>query len=160
MWNPDEGGIRIENMNDIVECLNSGFVKENVPGSLYAIFNKTKEFFIRAESIDEIVDLLGKLKKRIAKSEKDENEKRTGRRLIYFDVTADEIDSLVDALQQLNKVTKVFYEDFEDSENNFKKFYKKIKEFLETRLLEAEDLEDEFRDVVKRVLIRLEEVFY
>ena len=98
MWNPDEGGIRIENMNDIVECLNSGFVKENVPGSLYAIFNKTKEFFIRAESIDEIVDLLGKLKKRIAKSEKDENEKRTGRRLIYFDVTADEIDSLVDAL--------------------------------------------------------------
>lgn len=158
MWNPDEGGIRIENMNDIVECLNSGFVKENVPGSLYAIFNKTKEFFIRAESIDEIVDLLGKLKKRIAKSEKDENEKRTGRRLIYFDVTADEIDSLVDALEQLNKITKVFYEDFEDSENNFKKFYKKIKEFLETRLLEAEDLEDEFRDVVKRVLIRLEEV--
>lgn len=158
MWNPDEGGIRIENMNDIVECLNSGFVKENVPGSLYAIFNKTKEFFIRAESIDKIVDLLGKLKKRIAKSEKDENEKRTGRRLIYFDVTADEIDSLVDALEQLNKITKVFYEDFEDSENNFKKFYKKIKEFLETRLLEAEDLEDEFRDVVKRVLIRLEEV--
>lgn len=158
MWNPDEGGIRIENMNDIVECLNSGFVKENIPGSLYAIFNKTKEFFIRAESIDKIVDLLGKLKKRIAKSEKDENEKRTGRRLIYFDVTADEIDSLVDALEQLNKITKVFYEDFEDSENNFKKFYKKIKEFLETRLLEAEDLEDEFRDVVKRVLIRLEEV--
>jgi hypothetical protein len=68
--------------------------------------------------------------------------------------------TLVDALEQLNKVTKVFYEDFEDSENNFKKFYKKIKEFLETRLLEAEDLEDEFRDVVKRVLIRLEEVFY
>ena len=68
--------------------------------------------------------------------------------------------TLVDALEQLNKVTKVFYEDFEDSENNFKKFYTNIKEFLETRLLEAEDLEDEFRDVVKRVLIRLEEVFY
>lgn len=158
MWNPDEGGIRIENMNDIVECLNSGFVKEKVPGSLYAIFNKTYEFFIRAESIEEIVDLLGKLKKRIAKSEKDANEKRIGGRLIYFDVTAEEIDLLIDALEQLNKITKVFYEDFEDSENNFKKFYKKIKEFLETRLLEAEDLEDEFRDVVKRVLIRLEEV--
>ncbi|MFR3728291.1 hypothetical protein [Lacrimispora sp.] len=158
MWNPDEGGIRIENMNDIVECLNSGFVKEKVPGSLYAIFNKTNEFFIRAESIEEIVELLGKLRKRIAKAEKDANEKRIGRRLIYFDVTAEEIDLLIDALEQLNKITKVFYEDFEDAENNFKKFYKKIKEFLETRLLEAEDLEDEFRDVVKRVLIRLEEV--
>lgn len=40
----------------------------------------------------------------------------------------------------------------------FKKFYKRIKEFLETRILEAEDLEADFRDVVKRVLIRLEEV--
>lgn len=158
MWNPEEGGIRIENMNDIVECLNSGFIKEKVPGSLYAIFNKTNEFFIRAESIEEIIDLLGKLRKRISKIENDANEKRIGSRLIYFDVTVEEIDLLVDALQQLNKIIKVFYEDFEDLENNFKKFYKKIKEFLETRLLEAEDLEDEFRDVVKRVLIRLEEV--
>lgn len=39
-----------------------------------------------------------------------------------------------------------------------KKFYKRIKEFLETRVLEVEDLEDEFRDIVKRVLVRLEEV--
>ena len=31
MWNADEGGIRIENMNDIVECLNSGFIKEEIP---------------------------------------------------------------------------------------------------------------------------------
>lgn len=158
MWNSDEGGIRIENMNDIAECLNSGFIKEKVPGSLYAIFNKTNEFFIRAESIEQIVNLLGKLRKRIGKAEKNGNEKCIGSRLIYFDVTIDEIDSLIDALEQLNVITKVFYEDFEDSENNFKKFYKKIKEFLETRLLEAEDLEDEFRDVVKRVLIRLEEV--
>lgn len=158
MWNADEGGIRIENMNDIAECLNSGFIKEKVPGSLYAIFNKTNEFFVRAESIEQIIDLLRKLKKRIRKAEKDANEKRIGDRLIYFDVTEEEIDLLIYALKQLDKITKIFYKDFEDSENNFKKFYKKIKEFLETRLLEAEDLEDEFRDVVKRVLLRLEEV--
>ena len=158
MWNPDEGGIRIENMNDIVECLNSGFIKEKTPGNLYAIFNKTKEFFVRAENIKEIVELLEKLKKRINKATKDDNEKRVGSRLVYFDATIEEIDLLIDALNQLDTITKVFYADFEDSENNFKKFYKRIKEFLETRLLEAEDLEDEFRDVVKRVLVRLEEV--
>lgn len=158
MWNPEEGGIRIENMNDIVECLNSGFIKEKIPGSLYAIFNKTRQFFIRAESIDEIVTLLGKLKKRVGKAEKDSNEKRIVSRLIYFDVTIEEIDLLIEALKQLDKITKVFYEDFEDLDNNFSQFYKRIKEFLETRILEAEDLEAEFRDVVKRVLVRLEEV--
>lgn len=158
MWNVEEGGIRIEHMNDIVECLNSGFIKEETPGKLYSIFNRTKEFFVRAETIDQITELLGKLKKRIGKAQKDVTEKRIGSRLVYFDVTPEEIDTLVAALEQLDQITKLFYADFEDTENNFKKFYKRIKEFLETRILEAEDLEDEFRDVVKRVLIRLEEV--
>lgn len=158
MWNAEEGGIQIENMNDIVECLNSEFIKEETPGKLYSIFNRTKEFFVRAKTIEQIVELLGKLKKRIGKAEKDASEKRIGSRLVYFDVTSEEIDTLVAALEQLDKITKLFYEDFEETENNFKKFYKRIKEFLETRILEAEDLEDEFRDVVKRVLIRLEEV--
>lgn len=158
MWNAEEGGIRIENMNDIVECLNSGFIKENTPGTLYSIFNRTKEFFIRAETIDKIIELLGKLKKRISKAEKDPEEKRICNRLIYFDVTVEEIDLLISALEKLDNITKVFYADFEDNESNFKEFYKRIKEFLENRILEAEDLEDEFRDVVKRVLIRLEEV--
>lgn len=158
MWNAEEGGIQIENMNDIVECLNSGFIKEETPGKLYSIFNRTKEFFVRAETIDQITELLGKLKKKIKKAEKDVTEKRIGSRLIYFDVTSEEIDTLVAALEQLDHITKLFYADFENTENNFKKFYKRIKEFLETRILEAEELEDEFRDVVKRVLIRLEEV--
>ena len=158
MWNAEEGGIRVENMNDIAECLNSGFIREKTPGSLYSIFNRTKEFFVRAKTIDQIMDLLGKLKKRIAKAEKDEAEKRIVSRLVYFDVTVEEIETLVIALMQLDQITKLFYEDFENTANNFKEFYKRIKEFLETRVLGAEDLEEEFRDVVKRVLVRLEEV--
>lgn len=158
MWNAEEGGILIENMNDVVECLNSGFIKEKTPGKLYSIFNKTKEFFARAETIDQITELLAKLKKRISKAEKDINEKRIGGRLVYFDVTPEEIDTLAAALEQLDRVTKFFYADFEDTDNDFKKFYKKIKDFLETRILAEDDLEYEFRDVVKRVLARLEEV--
>lgn len=158
MWNAEEGGIQIENMNDIVECLNSGFIKEETPGKLYSIFNRTKEFFVRAETIGQITELLGKLKKRIGKAEKDINEKRIGSRLVYFNVTPEEIDVLVEALEQLDQITKLFYADFEETDNNFKKFYKRIKDFLETRILEVEELEDEFRDVVKRVLARLEEI--
>lgn len=158
MWNPDEGGIKIENMNDVLECLCVGIIKENIPGTLSSIFNKTKEFFSRAESLDDIIDLYGKLKKRIKKSKTSQEEERIGRRLIYFDVSVEEIDMMIEALTQLNQITKLFYEDFEDTENNFREFYKRIKDFLETRVLEASDLDDEFRDVVSRVLVRLEEV--
>ncbi len=127
MWNAEEGGIRVENMNDIAECLNSGFIREKTPGSLYSIFNRTKEFFVRAKTIDQIMDLLGKLKKRIAKAEKDEAEKRIVSRLVYFDVTVEEIETLVIALMQLDQITKLFYEDFENTANNFKEFYKRNK---------------------------------
>lgn len=158
MWNPDEGGIYIENMNDIVECLNSGIINVRGNVKLSTIFNKTKEFFIRAETLEQIVDLLGKLRKRINKASKDLDEKEQCNRLVYYDVTTDEIDSLSDALKQLDQITRLFYEDFEDRDNNFKEFYKKIRDFLENRVLEAEDLEEDFRDVVRRVLVRLEEI--
>jgi len=158
MWNPDEGGIKIENMNDVLECLCAGIIKEDVHGILSSIFNKTKEFFSRAESLEEIAELLVKLKKRIKKSVLSESENRIAGRLIYFDTSIEEVDLLIDALNQLNQITEVFYADFEDTKNNFREFYKRIKEFLETRVLEASDLDDEFRDIISRVLIRLEEV--
>lgn len=158
MWNPDEGGIFIENMNDIVECLNSGIINVKSNVRLSTIFNKTKEFFIRAETLEQIVDLLGKLKKRIIKANKDQNEKELCSRLVYYDVSVEDIEALAEALKQLDQITRLFYEDFEDRDNNFKEFYKKIREFLENRVLETEDLEDDFRDVVRRVLLRLEEV--
>ena len=158
MWNPDEGGLLIDDMNDIIECLNSGLINVKSDSALTSIFNRTKEFFLRAKTIDEIVDLLDKLKKRLAKVRGNETEKTVCNRIVYFDVTENEIDALAEALKQLDRIAKLFYEDFENKENNFKEFYKKIKDFLENRVLEAEDLEDDFRDVVKRVLIRLEEV--
>lgn len=158
MWNPDEGGIHVENLNDIVECLNSGLINIKSNVRLSTIFNKTKEFFIRAETLEQIVDLLGKLKKRIAKADKDQTEKELCSRLVYYDVSVEDIESLSEALRQLDQITKLFYEDFENKDNNFKEFYKKIRDFLENRVLEAEDLEDDFRDVVRRVLVRLEEV--
>jgi len=157
MWNPDDGGIHIENLNDIVECLNSGLINVKSETRLSTIFNKTKEFFIRAETLEQIIELLGKLKKRIVKADKDQNEKELCSRLVYYDVSADDVETLIDALKQLDQITRLFYEDFENRDNNFKEFYKKIRDFLENRVLEAEDLEDDFRDVVRRVLVRLEE---
>ncbi len=158
MWNPNEGGILIEDMNEIIECLNSGLINVKSESALTSVFNRTKEFFSRAETIDQIIELLGKLKKRLAKANVSETEKTVCKRLVYFDVAESEIDALVEALRRLDRIAKLFYEDFENKENNFREFYKKIKDFLENRVLEAEDLEDDFRDVVKRVLVRLEEV--
>ena len=79
-------------------------------------------------------------------------------RLAYYNVDLESIDELIEALETLNKITKLFYEDFENENNNFKHFYEKIKDFVETQILPTADAETEFQDILLRLLARLEEV--
>lgn len=165
MWDSENGGIRIENMNDIAECLYSGALYEKKVGSLITTFNQTRNYFSRAtklESDDEsdgIIDLLKKLKKQTCKLGKGNMEYTEQLwKLSYFNVKPDAIDELIEALEALNTITKLFYEDFEDEKNNFKHFYEKLKDFVETQILPTADAETEFQDILLRLLARLEEV--
>lgn len=165
MWDSENGGIRIENMNDLAECLYSGALYEKKVGSLITTFNQTRNYFSRAtklESDDEsdgVIDLLKKLKKQTCKLGKGNMEYTEQLwKLSYFNVNPDAIDELIEALEALNTITKLFYEDFENENNNFKHFYEKLKDFVETQILPTADAETEFQDILLRLLARLEEV--
>lgn len=165
MWDSENGGIKIEEMNDIAECLYSGALYEKKAGSLITTFNCTKNYFSRATVLegdnesDGIIDLLKKLRKQISKlnqgtAEYTEELSRLG----YYRVDIELIDELIEALENLNEITKLFYEDFENEDHNFKHFYEKIKDFVETQILPTADAETEFHDILLRLLARLEEV--
>lgn len=165
MWDSENGGIKIENMNDIAECLYSGALYEKIPGSLITTFNSTKNYFSRATVLEGdnesegVIDLLKKLRKQISKLNKGKAEYAEQlNRLAYYNVDLESIDELIEALETLNKITKLFYEDFENENNNFKHFYEKIKDFVETQILPTADAETEFQDILLRLLARLEEV--
>lgn len=165
MWDSENGGIRIENMNDIAECLYSGALYEKKVGSLITTFNQTKNYFSRATKLkgdsetDGVIDLLKKLKKQMSKLNKGKIEYiEQLAKLSYFNVELGEIDELIEALEALNTITKIFYEDFENESNNFKHFYEKLKDFVETQILPTADAESEFQDILLRLLVRLEEV--
>lgn len=165
MWDSENGGIKIENMNDIAECLYSGALYEKIPGSLITTFNLTKNYFSRATVLEGdnesegVIDLLKKLRKQISKINKGKAEYAEQlNRLAYYNVDLESIDELIEALETLNKITKLFYEDFENENNNFKHFYEKIKDFVEMQILPTADAETEFQDILLRLLARLEEV--
>lgn len=165
MWDSENGGIKIENMNDIAECLYSGALYEKIPGSLITTFNSTKNYFSRATVLEGdnesegVIDLLKKLRKQISKLNKGKAEYAEQlNRLAYYNVDLESIDELIGALENLNKITKLFYDDFENENNNFKHFYEKIKDFVETQILPTADAETEFQDILLRLLARLEEV--
>ena len=68
------------------------------------------------------------------------------------------LNTLINALKELNDITKYFYDDFSDQRNDFKSFYKKISDVLVSRVLDVQEIDSEFKDIVERVLQRLNEV--
>ena len=61
-------------------------------------------------------------------------------------------------LNEVKDILREFYEDFENENNNFKHFYEKLKDFVETQILPTADAESEFQDILLRLLVRLEEI--
>lgn len=159
MWDSQKGGINIQDLNDVAECLYSGALPEKRPGTLITAFNTTKNYFDREKvtTIEGIIELLGELSRRKKEAEGRNSEKPL-RRLGYFDIAQEDIVDLVEALRALDQITKFFYQDFESDENDFRNFYEKVRRFVEEQILPGTDTEEEFRGIITRLLARLEEM--
>ena len=158
MWDPDTQSLCIKDINDLYECLSCGIIVEQKHGEIISILDKTKLYYGKETSIKGIIKKLRKLKNRIDEIADDDNEKLEFQRVEYFDISDSEIDTLINALKELNDITKYFYDDFSDQRNDFKSFYKKISDVLVSRVLDVQEIDSEFKDIVERVLQRLNEV--
>lgn len=158
MWSPDTKSMCINDIKDIYECLSCGVIEEQNAGSLVSTLDKCKLFFAGETTLTGIIKRLKRLKRRIDDIDEDPQEKEELHRVDYYDVTVVEINYLIKALRELNSIAEQFFIDFNNQKNDFNTFYKKISEVLKSKVLEKEDLDDEFKDIVQRVLIRLNEV--
>lgn len=156
MWNPDTQEMRIKDMKDIYECLSCGIIFEENAGELTGILDKCRLVVSNENTIRGMVKKLKWLKRRI--QEIDDGEREELQRVEYFDLEDIEIDLLIKALNDLNQISGYFFAEFNDQNNDFKVFYKKIYDVLVSKVLEREDIDDDFRNIVQRVLNRLNEV--
>lgn len=158
MWDPNSQSLCIKDINDLYECLSCGIILEQKHGELISILDKTKLYYDKETSIKGIIKKLKKLKNRIDEIVDDDNEKREIQRVEYFDISNSEIDTMISALRELNAITKYFYDDFSDQGNDFKLFYKKIRDVLVSKVLDVQEIDSEFKNIVERLLQRLNEV--
>ena len=157
MWNPETNNILITDINDIRECLNANILDEASPGELISIFGKMEALFDGCTSIKQMRKRLKSVKKKL-KHISDETEQEQLCHISYYSVNQKELDVLDRALEDLDEIAAHFFEDFEDKAHNFRDFYRRLKRFLEIDIMEQRDLSDEFRDIIKRVLMRLNAV--
>ena len=158
MWDEETQGMNIKDLKDVYECLSCGIIAERQKGELVSTLDKCILYLANEKTIKGMIKKLKKLRTRIEELDPDDAESEELQRVEYFDVTSSEIDELILGLKDLSHVAESFFADFNDQGNDFKLFYKKITDVLVTKILAKEDIDSEFRDIVKRVLKRLDEV--
>lgn len=157
MWDPVNNEILITDINDVKECLEAGILKEDYLGQLSSLWGKASSLFEGCSSIDAMTSRLKKLRK-TQKHLTDPVKKEYVSHISYFNLSKDEIAILEQALVDLDELAAYFYEDFENQSHNFREFYKRLKNYLQQDILDSHDLGEEFSDIIRRVLDRLEEV--
>lgn len=154
MWDPETKTMHIRDLHDVIECLSCGIIAEDNAGQLASIFAQCQLYFARETTLKGVVKKLKRLKRRVAAAEEDSALARVS----YFNVTEEDLIHLSRALKELDTIVLYFFADFNDQRNDFTTFYRKIADVLTNRVLVRSELDAEFRDIVARVLERLDEV--
>lgn len=157
MWDPESQAMSIRDIKDVYECLSCGIIAESKPGILISTLDKCRLYISNEDTIKGIIKRLKRLRNRISESAEEPEQKELSR-LEYYNLDEEDLGELIDGLQELNSISEQFFKDFNDQRNDFKKFYQKIYDVLVSKVLEVKDIDDEFRDIVERVLKRLEDV--
>ena len=157
MWDPDNNEILITDINDVRECLGANILSEDTPGELLSVFGRIQSLFDGCTSIKQMRKRIKSLKKN-AKYITAPDKQEYVSHITYYASSMDEIEKLDHALEDLEDIAAHFYEDFENKTHNFRAFYRKLKNYLQTDVLENRELSEEFEDILRRVLMRLEEV--
>ena len=157
MWDIASNKMVVRDARDVRECLDAGILKEEHAGQLSTIWGRMAALFEGCASIEEMLSRLRRLRKN-KRYMTDAKKKEYVSHLAYYNVAPDEIDRLGKALAELTELATYFYEDFERQPHNFSSFYKKLKAYLQQDVLDAHVLDEEFNDILRRVLVRLDEV--
>lgn len=150
MWDSENRVVKVDNFSDIKECLNSGIISESTPGQLVSTFNMIEPYI---EKDTTIVDICSKLNQLIKNANKKHEDKD---KVGYFTVELSLLQELKNALVELERIIRSFFEDFDDGIDNFSRFYKRIRKFIISRIGDFDELDDEMRSVIGKLLERLE----
>ena len=157
LWSPETNTVMISDINDIKECLSAGILREDFTGQLLSLFCQIESLFDGCSTVKELQDRLKRVKKNRKRLTEAENREEVSH-ISYYNVVQDEIDLLVRAFDDLVELSSYFYEDFDKQANNFRSFYRKLKLYLQDEIMEDREIDEEFSDIIRRVLSRLEEV--
>lgn len=163
MWSQYTNQVEIRDITDVKECLSAHVLNENAPGELLSIFERMEALFTGCSSLESMIDRLHCIRKSSKYLYLDVNKREFADHISYYNVSTEDVDKLTAGLQDLESISSIFFKDFESTPSNFKKFYDNLRIYLRRQLTEddkvsSESLDEEFADILKRVLERLDQI--
>lgn len=150
MWDSENNSVIVNNFSDIKECINAGILKESKHGLLINSFNIVLPYIEDLNNIDEIISKLSKLHKYLSIPSKEKE------KLGYFNIKETDLLELINALKDLKNIIISFFEDFKNGNDNFRRFYDKVKRFIQTKVDDTSDFDKEMITVMKQLLERMD----
>ena len=152
MWDPDTQRVKVDSLSDVKECLECGIITEERRGQHINSLNQIIPFIEKEATLEGVIKRLKRLKKYVNRGTTDVNIKRVG----YMAITKEDLAALIHALEELNTIVCSFFEDFEEGGDNFRRFYQRIQSFIVKRIANLDDLDDEMRIVINKLLERMQ----
>lgn len=149
MWDPETKRAKVDSFADIKECLGCGIISESRSGLHLNSFHKVLPFIEKESTLVGIIAKLKKLRK--YNSRPNEETKRIG----YMAISKEDLAELIRAMEELNQIILSFFDDFDEGADNFRRFYAKIQGFITKRVADMDELDEEMRDVITRLLVRM-----
>lgn len=150
MWDSDQEKVIVENFSDIRECLGAGIISESTPGVLLSSFDKVLPYFEKENTMEDIIAKLKNLQKYVSSAQPDKA------RIGYFNISKEKLQELIGALEELNKIIVSFFTGFSQGSDNFRRYYARIQQFFINRVNNKDDLDDEMKSLIQKLLRRLE----
>lgn len=158
MWDTSKENVVNVDRNDIYDCLHSGIIMNDREGRIAETFLQCNEYLGGdvAMSLAEICNKIRSLSKSISGLKLEKHPEY--RQIAYFNIKKENLDLLLKGLEQLGKIAEIFFADFEEHQVTFRQFYHRIEKFLNKKVETISDLDTEFRNVMERMLIRLQAI--
>lgn len=153
MWDNENERVRVGDMSYIRDCLAAGIIAENAPGELLNSFNIIEPYIENETDFNRILSSLRTLRESIDHAD------AKLRKIGYLNIGGDKLDRLINALDELNTIIRNFFWDFNKGGDNFNRFYKRLHNFIESRVLNMEPLDKDMKEkILPRLLERMNDL--
>lgn len=150
MWDPEKQCVKVEHLSDIKECLGCGIISESRQGQHLNSFNQITPFIEKESTLEGALQKLRKLKKYVGRGTEESH------KVGYLAISKEDLNALIKALEELQQIVQYFFIDFQNGADNFRRFYQRVQKFIIQRVSNLDDLDNEMREVIQRLLLRLQ----